>query len=86
MSLKNIDNNVFSHKALRLILVLFGSFLITFGGGYAYFIAKTVGVSHLDQATWSFFFATASVPAGIFMCIVGKNIKEPIIKDEGKSD
>lgn len=86
MSLKNIDNTVFSYKTLRLVMVLFGSFLITFGGGYAYFIAKTVGVSHLDQVTWPFFFATASVPAGIFMCIVGKNIKKPIIKGEDLSD
>jgi len=86
MFLKNIDNNVFSYKTLRLVMVLFGSFLITFGGGYAYFIAKTVGVSYLDQAMWPFFFSTAAVPAGIFMCIVGKNIKEPIIKNEDQND
>ncbi len=82
MLLKNIDNKIFSYKTLSIFMVLFGSFLITFGGGYAYFIAKTVGVSQLDQVTWTFFFATCSVPAGIFICIVGKNLKEPIIKNK----
>ena len=86
MSLKNIDNKVFSYKTLRTIMVLFGSFLITFGGGYAYFITKTLGTSNLDQALWPFFFAIASVPAGIFICIVGMNIKEPIIKDDNNTD
>lgn len=80
--LKNTEKAVFSYKTLRLLFMGFGSFLIVAGSMYAYFIAKTVGVSHLDQVKWTFLFATLSVPAGIFMCIVGKKLKAPIIKNE----
>lgn len=79
---KNTEKAVFSYKTLRLILMAFGSFLIVAGSMYAYFIAKTVGVSQLDQVKWTFLLATLMVPAGIIMCIVGKKLQEPIIKTD----
>ena len=82
MSLKNIDNKVFSYKTLRLVMMAFGSFLIAVGSMYAYFIASTLGLDNLGSAIWPFLSSVIAVPAGIYICIIGKNLKAPIMKDE----
>jgi len=85
MSLKNFDNKFFSHKTLSILMKVFGSFLIAVGPLYAYFIFTTVGDDGLDEVLWDFVGAVLSLPAGIFICIVGKRLKAPIINVNAKA-
>lgn len=77
-----IDKAVFNYKTLRLIMMAFGSLMIAVGSMYAYFIYTTVGSDDLGDALWPFLFAILAVPAGIFVCITGKKLKAPIMRDE----
>lgn len=81
MAERKIEKTVFSYKTLRTIMIVFGSFLIAFGSGYAYFIIDTVGFENLNDVIWTFILAVLSVPAGTFICIVGKKLKKPILED-----
>lgn len=85
MTERKIEKTVFSYKTLRVIMIAFGSFLIAFGGGYAYFIIDKVGFEGLSEVFWPFVCAVLSVPAGIFICIIGKKLRKPILKDDAKS-
>ena len=85
MNLKNTDKTVFSYKTLRLIMMGFGSFMISVGSMYAYFIITTVGISNLGEVLWPLVCAIIAVPAGIYICIVGKKLKKPIIKNKDNS-
>lgn len=82
MAERKIEKTVFSFKTLRMIMIVFGSFLIAFGGGYTYFIIDTVGFDGLGEVIWPFVFAVLSVPAGTFICIVGKKLKKPILEND----
>lgn len=86
MAERKIEKTVFSYKTLRTIMIVFGSFLIAFGGGYAYFIIDTVGFENLNDVIWTFILAVLSVPAGTFICIVGKKLKKPILEDSTNSE
>ncbi|MDG1438543.1 MAG: hypothetical protein P8P98_06150 [Emcibacteraceae bacterium] len=86
MSLKNFDRKFFSHKSLSTLMKIFGSFLIAVGPLYAYFIFTTVGSDKLGEVLWEFTGAVLALPAGIFIAIVGKNLKTPIMDVDAKAE
>ena len=59
-----------------------GSLMIALGSMYGYFIISTVGFGGLSDAIKPFLLAVLAVPAGIYICIIGKKLKKPIIKEE----
>ncbi len=76
------ENAIFNYKTLKLIMIGFGSFLVAVGPLYAYFIATTVGLENLGDVIWTFIFAVLAGPAGIYICIIGRKMKGPIIKND----
>ncbi len=65
-----------------MIMIGFGSFLVAIGPFYAFFIIQQVGFEGLGDVIWTFAGAVLAFPAGLFICIIGRRIKEPILKDE----
>lgn len=82
MTKNKTESAIFSYKFLRLILMGSGSMMIAIGSMYGYFIVSTVGFDGLSDVMKPFLLSVLSVPTGIFICITGKKLKKPIIKDE----
>ncbi|MBT5074387.1 MAG: hypothetical protein HOH18_01065 [Kordiimonadaceae bacterium] len=82
MSKNKTESAIFNYKFLRLILMTSGSLMIALGSMYGYFIISTVGFGGLSDAIKPFLLAVLAVPAGIYICIIGKKLKKPIIKEE----
>mgnify|MGYP000433388863 FL=1 len=78
------DNNkseetLFNYKTLRIVMMGFGSLMMTLGGAYAYFIVTTVGFDALDEVIWPLVISILAIPAGLLVYVVGKKIKKPIL-------
>lgn len=86
MSLKNFDQKVYNYRVLRTIMMTFGSFLIAAGPLYAYFVYSQVGTDGLGDVMYQFISSLLAGPAGIFICITGKRLKEPILKDKEENE
>ncbi len=84
MTERKIEKAIFNYRILRVIMMGFGTFLVAVGPFYAYFIIQQVGFDGLGDVFWLFVSAVLAFPAGIFICIIGRRIKEPILKDEEK--
>lgn len=84
MSLKQFDQKVYNYRFLRSIMMAFGSFLIGVGPFYAYFIYSQVGFDGLSEVMFEFISALFALPAGIFICIIGKRLNKPIMQAENK--
>ena len=63
-------------------MMAFGSFLIGVGPFYAYFIYSQVGFNGLGEVVFEFISAILALPAGIFICIIGKRLNKPIMQRE----
>lgn len=82
MNKNEIEKKVFSYKVLRMIMMLFGSFMIAVGSMYAYFIVDTLGFeATLNDELFPFIMSIIAVPAGIFVSIIGVKLKKPILHD-----
>lgn len=81
MTERKIEKAIFNYKIVRVLMMGFGAFLVAVGPFYAYFIFQQVGVDGLGDVFWTFVSAVLAFPAGILICIVGRRIKEPILKD-----
>lgn len=86
MSLRKFDQKVYNYRFLRSIMMAFGSFLIGVGPFYAYFIYTQVGSEGLGEVLFEFISAVLAFPAGIFICIIGKRLNQPIIDAENKDE
>lgn len=91
MGLKNFDDSVFNYKTLRALMMGAGSALIAIGPAYAYFIIQQVGFEGLGDALFEFITGVLAFPAGLFICITGKRLREPIMpgqkdKEDNQSD
>lgn len=86
MSIRNFDQKVYNYRVLRTIMMTFGSFLIAAGPLYAYFVYTQVGLEGLGDVMFQFISSLLAAPAGIFICITGKRLKEPIIKETTKDE
>jgi len=80
--LRNFDQKVYNYRFLRSIMMAFGSFLIGVGPFYAYFIYSQVGFDGLGEVVFEFISAILALPAGIFICIIGKRLNKPIMQRE----
>ncbi|MCC3859644.1 hypothetical protein [Pseudemcibacter aquimaris] len=86
MSLRNIDNKVFSYKFLRTIMMGFGAFMIAAGPAYSYFVYTQVGVDGLPDALFEFITGILAFPAGFFICVTGKKLRNPIMNTDQDND
>lgn len=86
MSLRKFDQKVYNYRFLRSIMMGFGSFLIGVGPFYAYFIYTQVGFDGLGEVLFEFISALLALPAGIFICLIGKRLNEPIMNREKSSE
>ncbi len=82
MTKNKIEKAIFNYKIVRMIMMGFGAFLVAVGPFYAFFIFQQVGFDGLGEVLWTFIGAVLAFPAGLFICIVGRRIREPILKDE----
>lgn len=82
MTERKIEKAIFNYKIVRLFMMGFGTFLVAVGPFYAYFIIQQVGFDGIGDVFWTFLSAVLAFPAGLLICIVGRKIKEPILKDE----
>jgi hypothetical protein len=83
MTNKNkIEAAFFNYKTLSFFMQLFGSLMISLGAMYSYFLVDTLGIHGIIENTIPITASVLAIPAGVYICIVGKKMKKPILKDE----
>ncbi|MBT5185638.1 MAG: hypothetical protein HOH19_14435 [Kordiimonadaceae bacterium] len=83
MANKNKTESIlFNYKMLSIIMQVFGSFMISIGAMYSYFLVETLGIHGIIENTIPITASVLAIPAGVYICIVGKKLKKPILKDD----